>query len=134
MSLDEVVQRFADSEQALSQAKEKLDALAAAETTQAAVASGLQEVSTALKDFVTTASALVAQAGETQRTAREVLQAGESLIDGTDIKELQGSLARIETLIDEVSQRDTRIAELEAQLAERTAVLTGRQKKRLGLL
>jgi hypothetical protein len=144
LTLDEVTKRFADSERALSQAREKLEALAAAEATQAAAARGLQEASSATTEFVKTAQSLITQAAETQRLAREVLEAGGSLIDGTDLKELQTELsstsgrvqdgfAHVEQLIGEARERDERIAGLEAELARRSAVLTGRQRKKLAL-
>lgn len=144
LALDEVVQRFANSAQALEAARQKLHALAEAETTQAAAAQGLQEASAKTAHFTETASQLIAQAEETQQLAREVLQAGAGLIDGTDLKTLQSALAsttsavsdgfaRIEQLIGDIHARDQKIAELEAELARRTAVLSGRQRKNLGI-
>jgi hypothetical protein len=144
LSLEDVVRRFADSEQALSRAREKLEALAALEQTQAAATQGLQEASSSTKELVAAARQLILEADETQKTAREVLEAGAGLIDGTDMKELRDGVAwtatavkdgfeRIETLVGEVRERDQRIGELETELTRRTDVLTGRQKKKLGL-
>jgi hypothetical protein len=144
LSLDEVVRRFADSEQALGQARDKLDALAAAEATQGAAARSLQETSAATKELVAAARTLILEAEETQQTARAVLQAGAGLIDGTDMKELRDGVAwtatavkdgfeKLERVLGEVRERDQRIAELETEMARRTDALTGRQRKKLGL-
>jgi DNA repair exonuclease SbcCD ATPase subunit len=144
LSLDEVTKRFADSEQALGQAREKLESLVALEQSQSAATQGLREASAATKELVAAARQLILEAEETQQTAREVLKAGAGLLDGTDLKELQDGVgwtatavkegfARIEQLLGDVQQRDQRIAELEAQLAQRDAVLSGRQRKKLGL-
>ena len=144
LALDEVVRRFADSEQALSQARDKLEALAGAEETQAAAARGLAEASTATTELVKVAHALIGQAEETQRLAREVLQAGASLLDGTYLNEIQTDLywtanavkegfERVEKLDGDIQERDQRVAELETELAGRTAKLSGRAKKQLGI-
>jgi hypothetical protein len=144
LSLDEVARRFAESEQALGKAREKLEALASAEVTQAAASRSLQETSTATKELVAAARTLILEAEETQQTARAVLQAGAGLIDGTDLKELregvtwtattvQEGFERIERLLGEVRERDQRIAELETELARRTDALSSRQRKKLGL-
>ena len=144
LSLDEVARRFAESEEALGQARDKLEALAAAESTQSAAARSLQETSSATKELVTAVQTLISEAEETQRTAREVLQAGSGLIDGTDMKELREGVTRtasavnegferIEKLVGEVQERDVKIAELQSEVARITGVLSGRQKKKLGL-
>ena len=142
--LEDVVRRFADSEQALSRAREKLEALTALEQTQAAATEGLQEASASTKELVAAARQLILEADETQKIARSVLEAGAGLIDGTDLKELREGVAwtatavkdgfeRIEKRLGDVQERDQKIAERESELARRTAVLTGRQKKKLGL-
>jgi hypothetical protein len=144
LGLDDVVRRFADSEQALVRAREKLEALASAESTQSAAAKGLQEVSASTNELVSTTKTLIQEAEETLRTARAVLEAGAGLIDGTDLKELQSGVAstatavndgfeRVEKRLGDLQERDLRIAELDAELARRTAVLTGRQRKKLGI-
>lgn len=144
LSLDEVARRFAESEQALGQARAKLEALATAEASQAAASRSLQETATATKELVAAARTLILEAEETQQTARAVLQAGAGLIDGTDLKELREGVtwtatavnegfAKIEGLIGDVRVRDQRIAELEAELTRRTDSLSSRQRKRLGL-
>ena len=144
LSLDEVARRFAESEEALGQARDKLEALATAESTQSAAGRSLQETSSATKELVTAVQALISEAEETQRTAREVLQAGSGLIDGTDMKELREGVTRtatavnegferVEKLVGEVQERDVKIAELQSEVARVTGVLTGRQKKKLGL-
>jgi hypothetical protein len=144
LALDDVVQRFADSAQALDTARQKLHALAEAEATHAAAAHGLEEASAKTAQFTEVASQLIAQAQETQQLAREVLQAGAGLIDGTDLRTLQSGLAsttsavsdgftRMEQLIGDIRARDQRIAELESELARRTAALSGRQRKNLGI-
>jgi len=144
LNLDEVVRRFADSEQALGQAREKLEALATAEATQSDAARSLQETSAATKELVAAARTLIVEAEETQQTARAVLQAGAGLIDGTDLKEIRDGVTwtatavkdgfeKIEHLLGEVRERDQRIAELEADLTRRTEVLSSRQRKKLGL-
>lgn len=144
LSLDEVVRRFADSEQALGQAREKLEALATAEATQSEAARTLQETSTATKEMVTAVRTLIVEAEETQQTARAVLEAGAGLIDGTDMKDLRDGVTetaaavkdgfdKIEQLLGDVRERDQRIAELEAELTRRTEVLSSRQRKKLGI-
>jgi hypothetical protein len=144
LALDDVVQRFADSADALEAAQHKLHALAEAEATQAAAAQGLEDAAAKTAQFIEAASQLIAQAQETQQLARDVLQAGAGLIDGTDLKALQAGLsstttavsdgfARLEQVIGDIASRDQKIAELETELARRTAVLSGRQRKNLGV-
>ena len=144
LGLEEVVRRFADSEQALSRAGEKLEALASLEHTQGAATQGLEEASASTKELVAAARTLIEQSEETQRTARAVLEAGAGLIDGTDLKELQNNVTstanavnegfeRIAGLVGQVQQRDQEIVRLGAELTRRTDVLTSRQKKKLGL-
>jgi hypothetical protein len=144
LALDDVVHRFAESAQALEDARQKLDALAAAEATQVAAAQSLQEASAKATQFAEAAGVLVAQAAETQRVAREVLESGARLIAGTDLSELRSGLvsasealekgfARVEGLLGDIEKRDQRIAELEVELARRTNALSLRQKKKLGI-
>ena len=87
---------------------------------------------------------LISEAEETQRTAREVRQAGSGLIDGTDMKEFPEAVTRtasavnegferLERLVGEVQERDVRIAELQSEVLRITGVLSGRQKKKLGI-
>jgi hypothetical protein len=144
LALEDVVRRFADSEEALTRAREKLEALTALEQTQAEATQGLQEASNSTKELVAAARQLILEAEETHQTARAVLEAGAGLIDGTDLKELRDGVAwtatavkdgfeRVEKLVGEVQERDQKIAELDAELTRRTNVLTGRQKKKLGL-
>lgn len=144
LELEDVIRRFADSEQALSRAREKLEALTALEQTQTAATQGLQEASASTKELVAVARQLILEAEETQQTARAVLAAGAGLIDGTDLKELRDGVARtataikegfesVEKLVGEVRERDQKIAQLEAEVNRRTEVLSGRQRKKLGL-
>jgi peptidoglycan hydrolase CwlO-like protein len=144
LGLDEVVRRFADSEEALSRIREKLETLATVEATQSAAAEGLRGASESITELVVTARSIIEEAQATQGTARSVLEAGAGLIDGTDLKAIQGGVAsttnavkegfeRIEKLLGEVQERDKKIAELEGELATRTGALTGRQRKRLGI-
>ena len=144
LALDEVVRRFADSEQALSQATEKLEALARAEQTQATAARGLSEASSATTELVKVAQGLIGRAEETQRLARQVLQAGANLIDGTDLKEIQAGVSQTQNAVlegferlgkamGEVRERDQRIAELTSELDRISGALTSRQRKKLGL-
>jgi hypothetical protein len=144
LGLEEVVGRFADSEQALSRAREKLETLASLEQTQGAATQGLHEASASTKELVVAARTLIEQAEQTQRTARAVLEAGAGLIDGTELQELQNSVTstanavnegfgRIERLVGQVQERDQEIARLGAELTRRTDALTGRQRKKLGL-
>lgn len=144
LSLEDVIRRFADSEQALSQAREKLEALATIEDTQEAATQSLQDASASTKELVAAVRELVLEADETQKVARSVLEAGAALIDGTDLRELQDGVdaitktvedgfGRIEQLLGEVRERDEKITELQTELERRTGVLSGRQRKRLGL-
>lgn len=144
LSLEEVVSRFADSEHALSRAREALEELAGIEKTQAAAAKGLEDAAASFRALVETATQLMAESTETQKLARNVLEAGAALIDGTEMREVQDGLgeigvvlkdglARIEQLVDQVRERDEKIAELQSELDRYSGVLSGRQRKKLGL-
>ncbi|WP_028061005.1 DNA repair protein RecN [Candidatus Solirubrobacter pratensis] len=144
LSLDDVSQRFADSERALGDARERLERLAGAQESVSASAASLREASNAVGEFARSATALIGELEQAQRQAREVLEAGAHFLDGTELRELKaavGDLARtVDERLDQIKQRvgdvqaaDNRAAELQSELDRRTAKLSTRQRKQLGL-
>lgn len=144
LSLDEISQRFADSEQTLLAARERLDHLATAEENATESAASLRQASDAVREFARGASVLIGELELAQRQTREVLEAGAGFLDGTELRELKDAVGQLTKSVterlDEIARRvgDVQAAESRAQQAEQTladvkAKLPGRTLKKLGL-
>lgn len=140
LSLDDVSRRFADSEEALEQARQKLERLAHAEQL-ASVASGqLEQTAALVGDYARAAGQLVGELAETQRQAREVLEAGVRLLDGGELRELKDgvevlrqSQEELMTRVGDVDAAEARARNAEATIAQIKSQLPGRTLKKLGL-
>jgi chromosome segregation ATPase len=144
LSLDDVSRRFAESEQALGAARESLERLASVEESASASAASLQQSSEAVREFAKGASVLIGELEQTQRQTREVLETGARFLDGTELRELREALGNLALNLEErLTQLDQRVgdvqaaegraSQLEEELDRRTAKLTSRQRKQLGL-
>jgi hypothetical protein len=140
LSLDEVSRRFADSEQALDQARQNLERLAKAEQLATAASGQLKETAQLVGEYARAAGQLVGELAETQRQAREVLEAGVRLLDGSELRELSEGIAALRRGQEELGRRvgDVDAAEARAQNAEQIiahikANVPGRTLKKLGL-
>lgn len=109
LTLDDVTKRFADSEQALSQVKEHLQGLATAQQQSQASQSALADAAQSVRDFSEKASAVVAELEQAQANARQVLQAGAALLDGTGLNDLKTSVDQLRESL------NTRLGELEGR-------------------
>ncbi len=140
LSLDEVSQRFADSEQALDQARQNLERLAQAEQLATAASGQLKETAQLIAEYARAAGQLVGELADTQRQAREVLEVGVRLLDGSQLRELSEVIAGLRRGQEELVRRvgDVAAAEARAQNAEKIiahikANLPGRTLRKLGL-
>jgi hypothetical protein len=140
LSLDEVSRRFADSEQALDQARHNLERLAKAEQLATAASGQLKETAQLVGEYARAAGQLVGELAETQRQAREVLEAGVRLLDGSELRELSEGIAALRRGQEELGRRvgDVDAAEARAQNAEQIIAhiktnVPGRTLKKLGL-
>jgi DNA repair exonuclease SbcCD ATPase subunit len=144
LSLDDVARRFADSEQALRAARERLEQLATAEESAAASAASLRQASDSVREFAEGAGALIGELETAQRQTREVLETGARFLDGSELRELKETIGQLTQTIDErltkIEQRvgDVEAAEARARQAEQTIAevkskLPGRTQKKVGL-
>lgn len=140
LSLDEVSRRFADSEQALEQARQNLERLAQTEQLATAASGQLKETAQIVGDYARAAEQLVGELAETQRQAREVLEAGVRLLDGSELRELSDGIKALRQGQEELTARvgDVDAAKARARNAEEIIAhiksqLPGRTLKKLGL-
>jgi hypothetical protein len=144
LALEDVTRRFAESEETLSKARERLQGLIQAEETTAASAASLREAAGAVGEFVRRANGLLAELEQAQKQTREVLAAGARFLDGTELKELKEAvethtknvadrLAALEERYVDVDAANARAHAAEAELARIKGALPGRQRKKLGL-
>jgi septation ring formation regulator EzrA len=111
LTLDVVVQRFADSERALSEIREKLQSLASSAASADASATSLQDSAEAVRGFATTAADAAGELRSVTAQARAVLEGGAALLEGS-------ALRAIEQRLDDLSRtmadsRDATVKELE---------------------
>lgn len=140
LKLDDISRRFADSEQSLREAREQLQRLTAAREASERSAASLQESAQAVSSFASSVASLLQELETAQAQTREVLSAGARFLDGSEVKELKETVRAFGERLDQMEQRFLAVEnvraqadQLQAELDRRTAVLSGRQKGKLGL-
>lgn len=146
-----VAKRFADSADALAELHDQLLTLATAEENATTAASDINQIVVAAREFVVAAAALVDETKTAQVLASKALAAAtvflkNAKVDSTKevvedfaiginarLTKIESSLVGFETRLGKDRLRDARIAELEAELARRTARLPRRVKRQLGV-
>ena len=83
LTLESVVKRFADSEQALGQVRVQLESLASAATSETASAASLRETAESVRGFADSAATASGELHEVTAQARAVLEGGAALLDGS---------------------------------------------------
>jgi hypothetical protein len=144
MPIGAVAKRFAESAEALGELHEQLLNLARTEEQTTTTAREISELAVAAKEFVVSAAALIDETRSAQALVSEALGAATAFLDSANLDDLgdavdeiaesvDARLLAIESMLGEMRVRDARIAELEEELARRTARLPGRAKRQLGL-
>ena len=132
LTLDDVRTRFAESEDALRQIRDRLAGLADAQANAQASAESLREAATVVTGFGTRAAELLDELTAAQRDARAALDATARFLDGSDLAAIRES---IDTLRKEVMGRldeiDDRVAHGEAEIVRTQQALPGRWQKRI---
>ena len=132
LSLEAVVSRFSESETLLNQLREQLQALIAEHGGVAAAGTALDRSAESANRFSSAAGELLAEMHGAVEQARGVLQAGQTMLDGTALADLQASVQRMETAQSELTSAQASISEaqqaslndLQSKLAVMTVALT----------
>jgi hypothetical protein len=130
LTLDAVVRRFADSEQALGEVQDKLQALASAGVSAEASAASLRETADSVRGFVEIASEVTGELRGVTAQARAVLESGAAVLDGSALRAIEGRLEDLGRALQESQVGlDQRVSRLDrgAELIFRT--LPGRWRK-----
>jgi predicted nucleic acid-binding Zn-ribbon protein len=140
LELDDVARRFVESERALSEARQRLDGLTAAREQAARSSRSLEESAAGMAGFTKAASALFEEMTGLHRQTREVLAAGAEILNGTGFRDLQTNIEglhdrmnALDAHVGDVKKAEERIEELTTELERRTAMLSSRQRRRVGL-
>ena len=120
LELDEVVQRFAESETLLNQTGQRLKTLLAAEKESNDRARSLSETARAIEDYGASARLLLDEVKQNVGQTGELLQAGARLLDSPALAELSASVAPLSEQI--ASARDAQAAAQAVTQREITAL------------
>lgn len=147
LTLDVVVQRFADSERALREVRTRLASLADSAKSANGSAASLENAAAHVSSFATSASSAASELGLVVEQARELLEQSAGLLDGKAIGVLQERiaenavtaaayqgetnerLARIEERLNRLEALEKATSELSTDLARVYRALPGRWKK-----
>lgn len=133
ISFREVRQRFADSTDALSQAKAKLDALGSQAETQAALNESLKSSAEALSSFAEKAQEAVEGLTRAQEEAVRAFESMSEVANGSDIKAIREGVEGIEERLDRVAALEAELAEVKGKLMRLGTAAGGRALKKAGL-
>lgn len=117
LTLDVVVQRFADSERALREVRARLASLADSAESANGSAASLENAAAHVSSFTASASSAASELGSVVEQARELLEQSAGLLDGKAINVLQERVAE-NAVTAAANQRETdeRLARIEARL------------------
>lgn len=99
LELDDVVQRFAESEQALAKAAEQIGRLESAEHRASQAAAALEATADGVRGFAHEASQAAASLAAAQEETQRVLQAGGRVLDGSDLREMRADLDKLQAAV-----------------------------------
>jgi DNA repair exonuclease SbcCD ATPase subunit len=123
LDLAGLTRRFAESEQALTAVRSRLEALATAEENAAAATGSLETAAGAVKDFVDAAHEVTEQLSATVAEAKVLLEAGSDLLKGNDLTELREAIEQLRSANDgRFNQLEERLASVDAVERERRLV------------
>ena len=115
LSLTAVIDRFTDSERALEQIRQSLQALQLAEDTHGRAASALETVADRTGEFTATVQRHVDELNATAELLRSALTTAREFLEGTDLRALQEELARVGDSVAGISQRLDTTEQADAQ-------------------
>jgi len=102
LGLEQVVQRFADSEQTLRDIRSNIDRLSSLEEKTEASAKALEESARAVAEYTEEAKEITSELAETSRAARELLSRAKEVLDGSQFRRIEklitGGNAKVETV------------------------------------
>jgi ABC-type transporter Mla subunit MlaD len=101
LTLDAVVKRFADSERALSEVRDRLQTLASAATSADVSAASLRETAEAVRGFAENASAAAGELRDVATQARAVLDGGAAMLDGSALRAVEQRLEEVARMVQE---------------------------------
>ena len=134
LGLDEVAERFAESEAVLREASAHLTSLIETEERSQTLAGSLSASATAAAEYNASAKALLDEAREALAHAREVLEAGSDVLSGSALADLTGKTAELHEqasrIEEQLSQASAGITEsIEAQGTESRSAAEQTQAK-----
>ena len=101
LTLDAVVRRFADSERALGEVRDKLQALSSAAASADSSSASLQETSESVRGFAETAAAAAGELRDVTTQARAVLEGGAAILDGSALRAIEQRLEELSRMVQE---------------------------------
>ena len=115
-----VVRRFAESAEALANAREQLRVLTELRETEEKANASLQDSAGQVARFTAEAAAILKGLEEAQTKVAEVLKSGADLLDGTELK---GIAATVKANSESIACVDGRVDALDSKVAELIAMV-----------
>jgi len=101
LTLDEVVQRFADSEQALRQIGERLQHIVEVDERGAQSLNAIEEAAGLVRGFVDSVSAATTELVESQRLSQDAIRQAAAYLDGSQLQEIESDISELKANIAE---------------------------------
>ena len=120
LEFDVVVQRFAESVEALASVREQLRVLTELRETEEKVNASLQDTAEKVAYFTAEAASILKGLEDAQTKATEVLKSGADLLDGTELK---GIAETVKANSQSISGVDSRLDTLDSKVAELNAMV-----------
>lgn len=105
LTLTAVIDRFTDSERALEQIRQSLQALQLAEDTHGRAASALETVADRTGEFTATVERHLGELHTTHELLRAALTTAREFLESTDLRSLQQGLVQVGDSVTGISQR-----------------------------
>jgi hypothetical protein len=129
----EVRERFAESTDALTEAKAKLDALGTQAEAQEVLNSSLKGSVDALTAFTDKARDAVEGLANAQDEAKKAFESMSKVADGTDIKAIREGVLQIQEKLDRIDALEAELADVKGKLMRLGTAAGGRALKKAGL-
>lgn len=120
LELDVVVQKFAESAEALANVRDQLQVLNELRETEEKANASLQETAEKVSDFSAKAADILKGLEEAQARVTEVLQSGAELIDRNELK---GMPEIVKANSQSISEVDSRVVALDEKVTELDAMV-----------
>ena len=99
LDLDDVVRGFSEAESSLLQVRERLQSLTDANDRAEAELKSLDEAASSLRAFAEAAQEATQQLSETHRLSQDALQRAATVLDGSEIRQLETLLSQVDQQI-----------------------------------